>query len=186
MNGKQFVAYFFVYDSFAQFEIIPAAFLIARGGGKVVVLGQNSGSVLSTEGFHIKPDTTLAKIVPVEGSALILPGGKISSIKKTEELYRLIRELHGKNHLLAAICAAPGLLARAGLLNDHKFTTSLDIKANSYLPSNNFVDQDIVVDDNVITAKPYANVEFGLAIARKLGMFKDEPEYASILRRVIN
>jgi protein deglycase len=186
MNEKQIVAYFFVYDSFAQFEITPAAFLIARGGGKVIVLGQNSRSVVSTEGFHIKPDTILSKIVPAEGSALVLPGGAIANIKKIEGLCRLLLELHQKDHLLAAICAAPGILAKAGLLNDHKFTTSLDIKANSYLPSNNFIDQDIVVDNNIITAKPYANVEFGLAIARKMGMFEDEPEYASILRRVVN
>ncbi len=180
MKTNQVAVYLFVYNSFALFEIAPAAFILTMGKAKVVVLGQNQNPILSAEGLRVQPDTPISNIHSSDADALIIPGGTIANIEKIEQVLTLVRDMDERGRVLAAICAGPGVLAKAGVLSRHKFTTSLDAETHEYLPRENMLEQDLVMDGNVITAKPYANVEFGLAIARSLNLLGNDGDYEQV------
>jgi 4-methyl-5(b-hydroxyethyl)-thiazole monophosphate biosynthesis len=106
---------------------------------------------------------------------LIIPGGFLHD--DCGDLYSLIKSLHKRGKLLAAICAGPIFLARAGVLNDIRYTTTLTedffISQNMKdpFPRQNLVAKDIVRDKHVITAKYNAFLEFGAEICDWFGFF---------------
>ena len=84
-----------------------------------------------------------------------------------EKSYRLAREVSAKKKLLAAICIAPAILAKAGVLKNRKatvWTSVSDKSAVEILRKNkaDFIDEDVVEDGNIITANgPKSAEEFG-------------------------
>ena len=66
---------------------------------------------------------------------------------------------------MAAICAAPSILSKAGILDDRRATIYPGMEKEIPRPRPDRV----VVDQNVITSQgPGTAIEFGLAIAEKL------------------
>ena len=79
-----------------------------------------------------------------------------------------------KQKILAAICIAPAILAKAGVLegkNATVWSSVLDKGPIKILEENgaNYVEKDVVVDGNIITANgPQAASEFGRKIVEIL------------------
>ena len=79
--------------------------------------------------------------------------------------------------MLAAICAGPQYLAKANVLNDKKYTTTLTdeyMKAqgiDDFFPRETFVKEKVVRDKNIITAVGNAFVDFAIEIADYFEVF---------------
>jgi len=69
-----------------------------------------------------------------------------------------LKELKENNILIAGICAGVDLLDDAGILKGLKSTHSTD--------------DDIVNDDNVITARANSYVDFAIEVAKELELFE--------------
>ena len=114
---------------------------------------------------------------------LIIPGGWERECR--EELIELIKKLHSQKKLIAAICAAPEFLAKAGILQDHKYTTTINEESRNKMidlfPSENFIDKRVVVDKNVITAMGSAYREFGISILDYFESFENDEERKSYI-----
>jgi len=114
---------------------------------------------------------------------LIIPGGWERECR--EELIELIKKLHSQKKLIAAICAAPEFLAKAGILQDHKYTTTINEESRNKMidlfPSENFIDKRVVVDKNVITAIGSAYREFGISILDYFESFENDEERKSYI-----
>lgn len=89
--------------------------------------------------------------------------------------------------LIAAISSAPLLLAKAGLLNDTKFTGGIwqNFDYFEFLPRENFKAKAVLKDKNIITAIGFAHLEFARKVIFSLGLeentdnyFKEQNEYA--------
>jgi putative intracellular protease/amidase len=81
---------------------------------------------------------------------------------------------------MVAICAGTLALARAGILNDRRHTsterTELERYAPEYRGQEHFVDAPVVADECVITASGLAPVDFARAILAKLSIFSRADE----------
>ena len=77
---------------------------------------------------------------------------------------------------MAAICAAPIALAKAGVIEEKKVTSYPGFKEE--LGNVNYVEEDtVVVDGNIITSRgPATALVFGLEILKKLGYEKEAEE----------
>jgi putative intracellular protease/amidase len=104
---------------------------------------------------------------------LIILGGLIRDQKI--ELTELILKLDKEEKMLAAICYGPQYLARSGILNKCKFTTTCSIEKIKKLGVvdpftwENYVENRVVIDKNIITAKGRA-----FAIFDCLGIYKGQ------------
>ncbi|MTV97223.1 4-methyl-5(B-hydroxyethyl)-thiazole monophosphate biosynthesis protein, partial [Streptococcus pneumoniae] len=79
--------------------------------------------VVSEDGLSCQPTKTLDQIRIEDYSCVILPGMvNIVPALQDEKLISFLRSLSEQDILIAAISSAPLLLAKAGLLNDTKFT----------------------------------------------------------------
>jgi putative intracellular protease/amidase len=184
----------FISDAFADFEITLAFHKIRNVGKKeVITVGYNTDLVLSESGLTYKPDLTLSeamKLEEVEG--LIIPGGPIR--EQQEALTKLIVKLYDEKKLVAAICNGPQYLGRAGILDKCKFTTSCSVDriksmgVEDPFPRENYIDNRVVRDKNIITAQGRAFVDFSFALFDYLDIYKGQQEeqeklYSDIMGR---
>jgi len=82
--------------------------------------------------------------------------------------------MKNKNKVLAAICAGPVHLAKAGVLNGLKYTTSINV--NEYFQKENYRDENVVIDNKVITAEPEGYVDFAIEIGKLMNIYKDDQD----------
>ncbi|HYF84031.1 MAG TPA: DJ-1/PfpI family protein [Clostridia bacterium] len=171
----------FVYNDMADFELTLATHFAGHYAGREIVpIAYDKAAVAAKPGLLYFPKATVTEALQLEDvDGLIIPGGWNS--EQRPELTELIRRLDGENKLLAAICAGPQYFARAGVLGNHKYTTTLtteELKESGevdFFPRYNFLDEKIVRDRNMITAVGVAFVDFAVEIGDYLGIY-EKPE----------
>ena len=175
----------FMYDDMADFEIIYATHLLGHELSKQIVpCAYDNKPIKSKGGMIYMPAITVAEAASEDYAGLLIPGGWNPVVK--DELLSLINEFFTSGKLLAAICAGPRFLAKAGILSSVKYTTSIvewdqtrreqfDNEDDPF-PRENFIDTRVVRDKNVITSKGISFVDFAIEVADYFEQFKDEAE----------
>ena len=137
----------------------------------------------------IYPNFSLYEVVIEDYSCVILPGMiNIAPALHDEKLISFLKSLKQQEILIAAISSAPILLAKAGLLEDTKFTGGIWQNFFDYfefLPRENFKAKAVLQDKNIITAVGFAHQEFARKVILGLGLaentdnyFKEQNEYS--------
>jgi putative intracellular protease/amidase len=183
----------FVSEDMADFEVTLVLHRLKNTGRRdIVTAGYTLDPVTSESGVRYLPDVTLADAIQLEQiEALIIPGGAIR--RQLSSLTDLICKLDREKKLLAAICNGPQYLGRAGILAHHKFTTSYslakiaELGSDNPFPMQNYVDQRVVRDGHVITAKGLAFVDFAFEVFTYLHIFQENPwEQQLLLQDIVN
>lgn len=163
-----------IYPNFSLYEITCLTEGLMWYEQTVEIFASSLNPVRSEDGFLITADKILDEFCSDEYCCVILPGMMIPFDALFDE--RLISFLHSlkeKNILIAAISAAPMLLAKAGLLENVRFTSGIweEISQNlPFIPDFNIVHQPLVKDQNIITAAGFAFREFAEEVIRTLGI----------------
>jgi len=154
-------------DGFEDIEAIAVIDILRRAGIMIDTVGIPSTSVMSKSGVRIMTDKKLNEINIDDYDGIILPGGikGVENLSKTALLLEMIKRADARGKLIAAICAAPSILAKAGVLEGKKATIYPGMERELPYPRGDRV----VVDGNVITSQgPGTAIEFALAIVEKL------------------
>ncbi len=101
-----------------ELEAITITDLLVRAGISVTTCGLDAEPVTAARGTRIIPDTVIDKIMHQDFDLIVLPGGLPGAdhLRDNEQLQSLIKKQAQQNRYLAAICAAPKALAKAGVL----------------------------------------------------------------------
>ena len=105
-------------SGFEEAEALVPVDLLRRAGIPVVLAGLTKREVIGSHHITVKADKLLSEVDPSEIEMIFLPGGSggVASISNCPEALELIRTLHDRGRYVAAICAAPTVLAALGLL----------------------------------------------------------------------
>ncbi len=109
-------------------EFVITVDLLRRARIEVLTVSvDDSNPVSLSHNINVTPDRILSDLGDEEideFDGLFLPGGKIgvSNLKKSDRLMSIIKRFNENKKLLSAICAAPTVLAHAGIMKGHKFT----------------------------------------------------------------
>ena len=155
---------------FEELEAVGTADVLARLGIHVVFAGLESLQVTGSHNMTITAGYKLSDMNTADYDGVILPGGLPGStnLLNSDEVIRWIREMNGSGKITAAICAAPIVLAKAGVLKDGKFTMYPGF--DSYLGGLHYTDAPAERDGSVITGKgPGAVFAFAAKIAEAAG-----------------
>lgn len=180
----------YIYEGMADFEITLLLHRL-RGTGKreIVTISENTEPLLAQSGLTYLPAEKIGEISNIEEyEALIIPGGPINN--EQNAICRIVQEMVAEGKLVAAICFAPQFLGRAGVLREYAYTTSCSVEKIEQLgiedpmPRENYREERMVWDRNVITAKGYAFVDFAMAVCDYLGIYKDEKTRYEQLGRI--
>lgn len=151
-----------------EVEAITIVDILRRGGAQVVTAGLDSKTILGSHKITIYADELLETVKNNEFDGIILPGGMPGSLhlKNDERVISLIKKLHQKEKLVAAICAAPMVLYQAGVLENKSFT--IHPATRNEVPLNSQPTQ-IIEDGNIVTGQASgAATIFSLTLVKKL------------------
>ena len=106
-------------------------------------------------GEQIAVDTTLDNASESNYNALLLPGGVINpdKLRTDDNALGFIRSFFDSGKPVAAICHAPWLLASANVVENRKITSYHSIKDDMINAGANWVDQEVVVDEGLVTSR---------------------------------
>lgn len=122
--------------------------------------------VKGAHGIELLSDFTLNNIGDLDSyTGLVIPGGLggTNNLKADDRVLSLIRDFNSRGKMLAAICAGPLVLEKAGILRGRRITSYPGLE-NSFKDSI-CLDNPVVVNDNIITSRgPFLSTAFSLAI----------------------
>lgn len=109
-------------DGFEEAEALVTADLLRRGGCQVALTGVQSVQVTGSHRITVTADLTLDQLPAGELELVVLPGGLggVEGIQNSPAALELIHTAADRGIPLAAICAAPTILAGLGLLEGRK------------------------------------------------------------------
>lgn len=171
----------FIYDNFVQFEVVLSC-LFMKTKSEVVTVSLDGGAHRSNEGFPTLSDMKLSDLELGSVDLFLIPGGWEKFIGNKEELHSALRELNDRGKVIAAICGAPLQLARAGLLKGKRYTCSVSEENPEAFEGAIFVEENVVVDGNIVTAQPNGYVDMALVLGKMFDIYEDEADYLETVR----
>lgn len=140
----------------------------------VDVFAASKEIIRSEDNFQVIANKIFEEFSLEEYGCLILPGiwNPLPALFDERNI-AFLRGLRNTDILICAISSAPMLLAKAGLLEDVKFTSGIFdeiCRELDFIPYGNIVRKPLVKDKNVITAIGFAFREFAEETIRTLGI----------------
>lgn len=169
-------------DGFEEIEALAVVDILRRAEIEVVLAGLHEGAVRSARNINIIPDATLDSINAAAFDMIVLPGGQpgTDNLNSDPRIHELLKEFDAREKLIGAICAAPIILASAGLLAG-KHATSYPSYVNR-LEGACYEDRQVVCDDRIITSQGAGTaISFGLEIVGRLVDRKKAAEIAAAM-----
>jgi len=171
-KGDTFImkAVILLANGFEECEALVPADVLRRAGAEVVLV--SIGDSLSVTGAHnitVMADILISDFSGQAPDVLILPGGLdgTEAIAASYQSKGLIELAVGMGAYVAAICAAPSVLGRMGLLDGRKIACYPGFE--KYMPAANVTGAKVETDDIFITAEGMGvSLEFALKITELL------------------
>jgi 4-methyl-5(b-hydroxyethyl)-thiazole monophosphate biosynthesis len=158
--------YIFLDNGFEEIEAITTIDLLRRANIALTTVSvTNTQNVLGAHNIEVKADTLFQDVDFSDAEMLILPGGATNLIE-CKSLCDLLVKHNEQEKLIAAICAAPSVLGRLGILQGKQATCYPGFE--HYL-GESYIDGLVVESKNIITAKgPGLSSDFAFCIIEKI------------------
>lgn len=127
--------------------------------------------VKASRGVRLIADVWLDDVMYDDFDMIILPGGLpgATHLDQDPRIHAILKRLNQSQKGIAAICAAPLVLAHEGLLDNRKVTCFPGVLSTSDWPNIALCDDAVVIDGNILTSKgPGTAMDFALAIIEYL------------------
>ena len=171
---------------FEELEAVTIVDLLRRAGIEVVTAGLADGPVRASRGVVVLPDATLDQVADDDFDMIALPGGLPGAdhLNADPRIHSLLRRTAAAGGYAAAICAAPKVLADAGLLDGRQATGYPGVLDRLNLPRTELLHRAVVTDGRVVTSRgPGTAMDFALElIERLLGKTKRDEVEAPLVR----
>ncbi|MHB1075540.1 DJ-1 family glyoxalase III [Thiobacillus sp.] len=171
-------------DGCEELEAVTIIDLLRRAGIEVVSAGLNPGVVKASRGVQLVPDLTLDRALQDDYDMVVLPGGMpgAAHLKSDPRILRLLKDMAAAGKYTAAICAAPMVLAEAGVLDGRQATSYPGFLDG--LPGVTVSAAAVVRDGKVLTSRgPGTAMDFALALIETLaGADKRQQVEAALVR----
>lgn len=171
-------------EGFEEIEAVTPIDLLRRAGITVAVAGLSTLEVRGSHGIVVRADTLLVGQVSSLPDALVLPGGPgHKALLQSAVVLEFVKKMFLAGKLCAAICAAPLVFGKAGILANKRATCFPG--EEDKLEGAIFVEDNVVADGNIITSRGAGTaVPFSLEIVAWLsGREKAEAIAKSIVYR---
>ena len=158
--------YVFLADGFETVEALAPVDVMRRAGLDVVTVSiMGHSEVVSAQNVTVLADEVYENLTFADASALVLPGGGVGTdnLSAHGPLRALLVDACPRGMLVAAICAAPMVFGRIGILEGKRATCYPGCEGDLF--GAEYTAAKVEQDGNIITAcGPGASFDFGFAI----------------------
>lgn len=158
--------YCFLADGFEETEAIAPIDILRRAGVRVCTVGVGGDVIRSSHNLYVTADINISQFEINEGiEGVILPGGMpgVTNLYAEERVLDAVRYCNDNDLYVCAICAAPMILGKLGILNGKKATCFPGFEKD--LEGASVTGKHVTADGKTITAKGAGcALEFGFKI----------------------
>ncbi len=156
-------------EGFEEVEALTVCDIMRRAGVHCDLVSMNNEYVVSSHNVCIKADRKFHD--NMEYDMVVLPGGLPGATNLRDDLrvVEFVQKMDKENKLIAAVCASPIVLGRAGLTNGKKITSYPGYEEE--LPGCTYLEDMVVIDGNIITSRgPATTMKFAYTLLEELGL----------------
>jgi len=169
------VGFVISFRDFRDIEYFIPRNILSQKGVKIINISSQKGKALGADGGEVSVDLTPEEFDPENFDGVVFVGGP-GMVKEldNERFHQIATKSFEKKKIIGAICIAPALLAKAGILKGKKATVwsdPLNKKPIKILEENgaHYLQQDVVIDGNIITASgPHTAEKFAKSFLKSL------------------
>ena len=158
-----------------ELEAVTIIDLLRRANINVTTASLDTGSQVTTvtasRSVRLVPDKTLDQVIDEAFDMIVLPGGLPGAdhLDNDPRIHRLLKKMSAENKYIAAICAAPKILANAQLLEGKSATSYPGVIDKMALKNTQIKEDAVVRDGHIITSRgPGTAMEFALVLIETL------------------
>lgn len=154
-----------------ELEAVTIIDLLRRAGMDVITAGLDEQPVTASRGTVLIPDTHLESIRNESFDMIVLPGGLpgADNLRDDPRIIEMLKQHASAGKTVAAICAAPKVLAHAGLLEGRIATSYPGALETLGLLNTQLSKAPVVIDGNIITSRgPGTAMDFALTLIESL------------------
>ena len=170
--------YCFLADGFEETEALAPVDILRRAGIAVTTVGVGGKVINGSHKIPVTADITIDALDYADMEGVILPGGMpgVKNLYAEQRVLDAVSYAYDKGLFVCAICAAPMILGRLGIVNGKKATCFPGFEDE--LKGADVTGEKVVVDGKVITSKGAGcALDFGFAITAQA---KDEETAARV------
>lgn len=170
----------FLAEGFEEVEALTVVDYLRRASIGVDTVSIGEKTVKGAHDIIVTADKLLSEVESVAMyDAVVIPGGipGATNLRDNDRVIEIVKSLDKEDKLLAAICAGPVVLQKAGVIKGLDVTSYPGFEDE--LPDCNYMEASVVKDGNVITARgPALATDFAIEIIsylledRKIKEFK--------------
>ena len=153
LDGKKIII--LVETLYNELEFWYPYYRLKEAGAKVTVVGSGSANTYKSKiGMPVAVDTSVDQIAAADFDGVVIPGGYAPDhMRRYPAMVSLVKAFADAGKLVAAICHAGWMLASADIVRGRQVTSYFSIKDDLVNAGGNWVDQDVVVDNPLITSR---------------------------------
>ncbi len=163
------MVYLFLANGFEEIEALAPLDLLRRAGVEITTVGVGGEIIRGSHGIVVQADMPDAMYMDANPEMIILPGGMPGSknLDESRIVDAALKTAARKGAYIAAICAAPFVLGKRGLLEGKEAICYPGFEKE--LTGARISDKKVVRDGKIITAAGMGvALEFGLALVAAL------------------
>jgi 4-methyl-5(b-hydroxyethyl)-thiazole monophosphate biosynthesis len=169
-----------------ELEAVTVIDLLRRAGIEVVTAGLNAQPVRGSRGTRLLPDTTLDDALGDSYDMVVLPGGQpgTDNLDADTRIKEFVAKMARDDRFVAAICAAPKVLAHAGVLKGKRATSFPGVLEKLQLGDITLETSPVVRDGRIVTSRgPGTAMDFALELIELLSGKNKRAEVEKGLQR---
>ena len=158
-------------NGFEETEAITVIDCLRRGGVEVDLVSIHEIHVTGSHNITVVADKLFEDMDEYDG--VFIPGGQPGStnLGSDERVLNLIREYALEDKWISAICAAPTVLAKAGVIKGKHLTSYPTSNVNGIFDEAYYSEDLVVVDGKMVTSRAMGTaIHLGIKLLEVLGL----------------
>jgi len=175
--------YCFLATGFEETEAVATLDILRRAGVEVTVTGLGGKLITGAHGVTLLSDVEAEKADFSNMTGIFLPGGMPGALnlEKSDIVQKALQQCIQNDLYILAICAAPSILGKQGILNKRKATCYMGYER--YLLNADFTGDPVTVDGKIITGRSAGvTIDFALTAVSEIS----GRETADLLRSALD
>ncbi len=148
-------------NGFEDSELTKPLEAARNAGAEVTIISEEKGQIKGKNGTEVNVDEVVDDVDASQYDGLLVPGGVANpdKLRMNEEAVSFVRDFFEQHKPAAVICHGPWMLVEAGVLEGRKLTSWPSLKTDIKNAGGNWVDEEVVTDDGLVTSRKPDDLE---------------------------
>lgn len=145
---------------FEDAELIYPYYRLQEAGFKVDIASKGKTKIYGKWGYPIDANIDTTDLQENDYGLVVIPGGYESPdrVRQLPEVLEFLKQMNENNKIISSVCHGPWVLISAGIVKGKKLTCYKGCKDDLINAGAHYLDQSVVIDENLVTSPHFRNM----------------------------